>query len=396
MKKSYLRGIIGAVIGGLVGAIPWVALAILNDTMYALLTALIGMGAAKGYEMANGKMGKYTPWIIGAVCLLIITIINFIAMPIFLLIEESLPVTMANFSLLYQTALKEMIIDYVVALVFTIACTSGMIMQIFKTINANKDNEDNVKFQYFNNGIETSEVKKYFLDKDATSEQKAIELNGTEDLNDSQIDALLRNKTLVITSDNKYYYDTAREDKLKKRNKISIIVTCILLVALLLIGFWVANKNMDDNTVNNTTTSPIKGFTYDKPKGYVEYEEDGVYYYYPKKDLSGGSGALSISVVDNITYYEGAIEDLEEAFLGNENYTVKDSKELKVNNYNTVYLLIDDVTSGDVETHIIYYIFLDNKVAYVEARYFNEKNKDEIEKETQKMIESIKGEKTTV
>lgn len=55
---NYLTGFIGALLGGLVGAIPNVLAAVLLERVFSLLYALIPIAAYQGYKLFNGKLNK--------------------------------------------------------------------------------------------------------------------------------------------------------------------------------------------------------------------------------------------------------------------------------------------------------------------------------------------------
>lgn len=62
---SYLTGGAGALLGALVGSIPWVLVATYLNLMVAVLGYFIGWLSLTGYRLLRGKMGPGTPWIIG-------------------------------------------------------------------------------------------------------------------------------------------------------------------------------------------------------------------------------------------------------------------------------------------------------------------------------------------
>lgn len=403
MNKSYLKGLIGALIGGIIGSIPWVALSVFNNTMYAILTVLIGLGAVKGYQILNGKISKLTPWLIGAVCLIVMTLSSFVFIPCVAFMKEGYPVTIANLKLVYDNLMSDLVLDYVVGIVFTFLGVSGIINQMSQQIKANGGNPDDVKFEFFYNKVskdDDNKIKDYFLDKKAVSSTSAIELDGTEDLSDATIDLLLRNKTLVLTSDNKYYYDTQREEKLKKSNKRAMIIAIVAMVVIfgLLIVFsgnisnnTSKNTNKTNNTTyNTTTTSSLKKLKFEAPSGYKEYEEDDVLYYYPKKDLSGESGLISLSLVDDIEYYDEFTKDLENLFVDDLNTKKLEIKEFKnKNNLQVVMGSFEITVDDDKAIDTVYYIFLDNKMAIVEAFYYKD-NVGTFEKDAKAIVESFK------
>ena len=72
MSGGYLLGIVGAVLGGLVGIIPSVILAIFMNMISGWLCALIPLCAYYGYKLFGGKMSRGTLGIIVVVSLLMV------------------------------------------------------------------------------------------------------------------------------------------------------------------------------------------------------------------------------------------------------------------------------------------------------------------------------------
>ena len=58
VRGNYVRGFIGALLGGLVGALPSVLTIWFLETIYALLYALIPLGAYYGYRLLGGRMDR--------------------------------------------------------------------------------------------------------------------------------------------------------------------------------------------------------------------------------------------------------------------------------------------------------------------------------------------------
>jgi len=75
--KNYLSGFIGALIGGIVGSIPWVLVQVYLDSMYVILSILIGIGSLKAYYIFKGRLGHATRWIIAFCTLVSIVLAQF-------------------------------------------------------------------------------------------------------------------------------------------------------------------------------------------------------------------------------------------------------------------------------------------------------------------------------
>ena len=90
-EKNYGTGAIGAILGGLVAAIPWVAVELLLSRLAAVLGYLIGVGAFKGYQVLRGKTGPATRWIVGTATLVSVLSAEF-ATVVIIMLKEGLPV----------------------------------------------------------------------------------------------------------------------------------------------------------------------------------------------------------------------------------------------------------------------------------------------------------------
>ena len=51
MEKGYFKGILGALLGGIVASIPWILVYVYANMIYSILAVIIAMGALKGYQL---------------------------------------------------------------------------------------------------------------------------------------------------------------------------------------------------------------------------------------------------------------------------------------------------------------------------------------------------------
>lgn len=137
-KNSYLFGIIGALLGGLIASIPWIVLYVYVEMMWSFMALIIGYGAFLGYKTFKGKMNIKVPYIIGIISILVIIFTTLYVIPCLLVIKEGLTPNTEILSLLYNNAeFKTGIIkDLIFALLFTVLGVSG----IFKTLKAQAQN----------------------------------------------------------------------------------------------------------------------------------------------------------------------------------------------------------------------------------------------------------------
>ena len=131
MGRNYTKGIIGALIGGLIAAIPWILLYICCGMMCSYFAFIIGIGALKGYQY-KGLTDRKLPKIIMTVSIIIITIVTFIIIPSILLIQGNGTVSINDLITLYSFNVftSSIIKNYAIAVLFTFLGLRGVMNQI--------------------------------------------------------------------------------------------------------------------------------------------------------------------------------------------------------------------------------------------------------------------------
>ena len=140
-KQSYLLGILGALLGGLIASIPWIVMYVYLEMMWSFLAFIIGYGAFLGYKKFNGKMDIKVPYIIGIISIIVVIFTTLYVIPTLLIIKEGITPSMEVISFLYSDSeFKGAIVqDLIFALLFTVLGVSG----IFKTLkNQAKNGEE--------------------------------------------------------------------------------------------------------------------------------------------------------------------------------------------------------------------------------------------------------------
>lgn len=139
--KDYFKGIIGGLIGGLVATIPWILMYLYGGMMLSLLAIIIGSAVVKGYQLFKGKVDNKFPIIIIAISLISITIATFVIIPLCLLIKVDIPISIENFTYMYQSAdfVGTIIRDYVISVIFTLLGISGIVQSVKKQVAENKE-----------------------------------------------------------------------------------------------------------------------------------------------------------------------------------------------------------------------------------------------------------------
>ena len=64
VKNNYALGIIGALIGAFIGAVPWVLMYVFANMMYSILAILIVLCSFYGYKLTKAKIDKKLPVIL--------------------------------------------------------------------------------------------------------------------------------------------------------------------------------------------------------------------------------------------------------------------------------------------------------------------------------------------
>ena len=135
MKKNYLQGFIGALLGAIVCTLPWILLYVYFNFLFSVLGAIIGFGAYKAYKMFGGKDGSKTALIIIITSLLAITFATFVIIPLWLVAKEGYGFNFDYLRLLYSNGdfVSGIVRDYVISLIFTLLGISGIIKKIKST-----------------------------------------------------------------------------------------------------------------------------------------------------------------------------------------------------------------------------------------------------------------------
>ena len=390
MEKSYAKGILGAILGGLVASLPWILAYVYGNMIIAALAIIIAIGALKGYQILNGKVDKKLPIIIAIVSLLCVTISTLVIIPLLLLLKEGVGASLTNLELLYSDSefFAALMGDYIISVLFTILGMSGVIKTIKTEIENSKD-KDNIKVEIGNGTKQDREkIIQYFLTKNAVDANTATEIEETAELNENALAALIQNAVIVKKGD-KYYYSFENDEKNKKAEKKSAIFVGIFIAILVGLMVFFGLSDSKENEIDTSYRAP-KDITFEISDQYIEHTEEGTvneWYYLHKNDIAGGTGSIYVS------YFEGELtfdkETLSSVKASLESISgvqkVTEGKQFKTSsNYDAIEYVM---TLKDYTTYA-YYIAGPNYVACVEIADYNKI--DNLLEDGKKLVDTLK------
>lgn len=281
-KGSYITGTIGAIIGGFIGAIPWVLTYTFANMIVAILAILIVGGAFLGYKICKGKIGRALPAILTIISLLVVTVVTTVICPTILMARSNYPITLQNLLYLYsdvRAEVREAIIqDLVISLAFTIIGIAAIVRSISVQIKQGvkgdklKFNTEAIREELRKQLNEQSEVvKKVCVSLNSMNKENTVEkqdilnelemIHSLEHKKAKQYFATCVSYKLLKKHKGKYYYDeTDEQAKIEKAvsgnsKKGSPLKTTIIIIVALIIGIaagYISSNMGDYYTVPNT------------------------------------------------------------------------------------------------------------------------------------------------
>ena len=427
-KSNYITGILGAIVGGFIGAVPWILAYIYGNMMIAILAIFIAGGAYYGYKLCKGKVTKKLPIIIMLISIIIVAITSLLIIPIILIHTEGLNVSVNTIKYLYQNSEfeAEIIKDTIIAVVFTVI-GGGVITAKIKqelaegTINNKEQTPEELK-SLKEQAIE--KIKPVFVKYNAVSKEHTIDKIELEaELEEKSIDKklldILKSVEIVKKEKGKFYYNQENENKeikpkkqISKSNLIAIVIVIIALIASIAI---IVTGQSKKNETKEVTDGVIKFDVNTTWTEYTNYYTSGWNYYkYISNFPIENANEIDVNNIDYTTYPAGL----------NVSYFQVDTSEYdsieKISNYMTEYInsaeekpeveqeiiktrngydavkmkLIYNAEPEQVE--YIYYILNNDMVATIDVYSFNMKDEKEIENVVENVANSIEWVNTEI
>ena len=421
-KGSYITGIIGAVIGGIIATIPWILVYVYGQMMFSILAALIAFGEYYGYKMARGKVNKKLPVILMVMALVIVSITTLVVIPGLLIHNEGIAVTTENIQRLYQNSefSTAIVKDFVISFIFTILGASIVTSNVKRKLSNNEeDGKDSSKNTTQINEIQKTAIellKPIFTKYEATTQEKAMlkdeVIAEVEDKRKAKYSfSYLKQLGIIKKYKGKFYYVEDAENNTIGSTKISKwqILSFTILVAIFMLFFTlsiITNKKAE-NAVYQDSNVQFE-IQKDWTKGQSEYTTEWNFYKYisnkpvlnESNEITEGDYASYPAGIN--VYYDPSeqetisnIDDVKTNLeAGLENSTEKpETQEMTIektkNNYDVLKVKMVYNTEPKQVTYY-YYILNGKKLSCITAYSFNLDEADALETEASNVANSFK------
>ena len=421
-KGSYITGIIGAVIGGIIATIPWILVYVYGQMMFSILAALIAFGEYYGYKIARGKVNKKLPVILMVMALVIVSITTLVVIPGLLIHNEGIAVTTENIQRLYQNSefSTAIVKDFVISFIFTILGASIVTSNVKRKLSNNEeDGKDSSKNTTQINEIQKAAIellKPIFTKYEATTQEKAMlkdeVIAEVEDKRKAKYSfSYLKQLGIIKKYKGKFYYVEDAENNTIGSTKISKwqILSFTILVAIFMLFFTlsiITNKKAE-NAVYQDSNVQFE-IQKDWTKGQSEYTTEWNFYKYisnkpvlnESNEITEGDYASYPAGIN--VYYDPSeqetisnIDDVKTNLeAGLENSTEKpETQEMTIektkNNYDVLKVKMIYNTEPKQVTYY-YYILNGKKLSCITAYSFNLDEADALETEASNVANSFK------
>lgn len=310
VKNKYALGVIGALVGAFVGAIPWILMYVFANMMYSILAILIVLGSFYGYKLTKAKIDKKLPVILSIASFISITVTMFIIIPMIYIVQDGYGISFEVLANLYQhdEFTSAMMTDYMVSIIFCLIIIGGIIYNLNKQIREGVDSKD-IKLisQDASNSVFSNEdiekVRNIFEKNDAMDKHHTI----TKDLvmedivrefgedKGKRIFDYLKVQQIIKKKSGKFYFSEKAQNSTFYRYGLTsiktfiiIFVIAVVIACIIIFGGENSNNNLDtlqsntlsDTTRVNTYELGVDDITLEFPTDIIMLTEDEITYYF--------------------------------------------------------------------------------------------------------------------
>ncbi len=296
VKNRYVIGTIGALIGGLIGSVPWILSYVFANMIYAILSVVIVVCAFYGYKLTKAKMDKKLPIILSVVSFIAITITMLVAIPLIYMSKEGVTISFETFQRIYQIEEVTSVIltDYVISLIFCVLVIGCIVYNLNKQIRHGvQDKNIRIITQSVENEMFSKEdierAREVFERNDALSKKHTItkELI-VEDLQrefgqekGSKIFEYLKIEGVIKKKSNKYYFSEKAQNSPYYRYEFTnikiFIIVVIIAVAIAALMYLTKTYpgRQDETTINDIAQGEvISSYTIENTDITLEFDEN--------------------------------------------------------------------------------------------------------------------------
>ncbi len=425
-KGSYLAGIAGAIIGGAIGAIPWILVYIYGNMMLSLLAVLIAAGEFYGYKLFKGKMTKLTPAIIMMIAIVIVSVATLLVIPAITLGNEGISVNVNTIKALYQnsTFIQGITHDFAISVVFTILGASVITASLKRQIQNSNGGEIDLDL---NNNDEVMKIKKESIEKIKPIFEKFNSFDKDHGIVKDELFAEFEDKEelkvafnylksfgIIKTSKGRLYYSVESEEKQvkPKNNKMQKIVAAIItVIAAVAIVVVISNnalkgtktKEISDGTVSFEVSEAWTSYTNAYVQGWNYYRYINTVPPLETNQIKNSStvGYDKYPAYLNISHYEvdttklSKIEDVQSSMkeyidsLDTKPDTYEENISTTKNGYQMLTMRMYFKEAPE-QIEYLFYILNDDSMVCVDTYSFNMDDEKEIKDNATKIIDSLK------
>lgn len=296
LKNRYVIGTIGALIGGLIGSVPWILSYVFANMIYSILSVVIVVCAFYGYKLTKAKMDKKLPIILSVVSFIAITITMLVAIPLIYMSKEGVTISFETFQRIYQIEEVTSVIltDYVISLIFCVLVIGCIVYNLNKQIRHGvQDKNIRIITQSVENEMFSKEdierAREVFERNDALSKKHTItkELI-VEDLQrefgqekGSKIFEYLKIEGVIKKKSNKYYFSEKAQNSPYYRYEFTnikiFIIVVIIAVAIAALMYLTKTYpgRQDETTINDIAQGEvISSYTIENTDITLEFDEN--------------------------------------------------------------------------------------------------------------------------
>ena len=406
IKRKYITGIIGAIIGGAIACIPLVYCYVYQGIFLSMLTILVPIGAIYGYSFGKGKINNQTMLINLIVTIFIISIALLLVVPALTLQVAEYPVSFKTIKQLYTyNEFSPVIIrNYLISEIFAIL---GSILIGIKLSYQLVDYKKRKDFRIFlleevplkdlkQEAIRV--VKPIFKKYNAVSQENAIikeeVLAEIDDKSAKEYFNYLKDINIIKKYQGKFFYVDENEKNEKVKNRglkagVSIVIALILATIVTMSTNIVQSEKLtvwDENIKFEMDRDWSILDSYNRETGWSYYK----YISNEPEDKNSESTSKSDYPAIIQVYYEKDIKEsqtVEEMKEKIERYIqdklVPDIYYINEGNTDRGYKLINAkiqyLSEEYVETEILYYLVDNDRIIYITAVTYNQDDNEELE-----------------